>query len=83
MIMALGTLDLYTKKSRSNRFGDVLMAVFAFIQIPHSAAVGFAGASGWLMWVGHGVTDDDMRHAYRNPIRVAELDDLVMLVGPR
>ena len=29
----------------------------------------------------HGVIDDDMLHAYRNPIRVFELDDLVMLVG--
>ena len=29
----------------------------------------------------HGVPDEDMLHAYRNPIRVFELDDLVMLVG--
>lgn len=30
----------------------------------------------------HGVEDDDMLHAYRNPIRVFDLDDLTMLVGP-
>ena len=30
----------------------------------------------------HAVSDDDMLHAYRNPIRVFDLDDLVMLVGP-
>ena len=29
----------------------------------------------------HGVSDDDMLHAYRNPIRVFDLDDLVMLIG--
>ena len=29
----------------------------------------------------HGVTDDDMFHAYRNPIRVFELDVLTMLIG--
>jgi hypothetical protein len=29
----------------------------------------------------HGITDNDMLHAYRNPIRVFELDDLVMLIG--
>lgn len=29
----------------------------------------------------HGVLDEDMLHAYRNPIRVFELDDLVMLIG--
>lgn len=29
----------------------------------------------------HGVTDNDMLHAYRNPIRVFDLDDLVMLIG--
>jgi hypothetical protein len=29
----------------------------------------------------HGVTDNDMLHAYRNPIRIFDLDDLVMLVG--
>lgn len=28
-----------------------------------------------------GVTDNDMLHAYRNPIRIFDLDDLVMLVG--
>ena len=30
----------------------------------------------------HGVEDDDMLHAYRNPIRVFDLDDLTMLIGP-
>ncbi|MGQ0831311.1 MAG: hypothetical protein ACT4OV_06500 [Microthrixaceae bacterium] len=30
----------------------------------------------------HGVQDDDMRHAYRNPIRVFDVDDLAMLIGP-
>jgi hypothetical protein len=29
----------------------------------------------------HGISDDDMLQAYRNPIRVFELDDLVMLIG--
>ena len=29
----------------------------------------------------HGIPDDDMLHAYRNPIRVFELKDLVMLIG--
>jgi hypothetical protein len=32
----------------------------------------------------HGISDDDMLHAYRayrNPIRVYVLDDLVMLIG--
>lgn len=29
----------------------------------------------------HGIADDDMLHAYRNPIRVFELGDLVMLIG--
>jgi hypothetical protein len=29
----------------------------------------------------HGISDNDMLHAYRNPIRVFELDDLVMLIG--
>ena len=29
----------------------------------------------------HGVEDDDMLHAYRNPMRVFDLDDLTMLVG--
>jgi len=29
----------------------------------------------------HGVNDDDMLHAYRNPIRVLGLDDLIMLIG--
>ncbi len=29
----------------------------------------------------HGIADDDMLHAYRNPIRVYETEDLTMLVG--
>lgn len=29
----------------------------------------------------HQITDDDMLHAYRYPIRVFDLDDLTMLVG--
>jgi len=29
----------------------------------------------------HGVADDDMLHAYRNPIRVFDFDELTMLVG--
>ena len=28
------------------------------------------------------VSDDNMVHAYRNPIRVFELEDLTMLIGP-
>jgi hypothetical protein len=31
----------------------------------------------------HGITDDDMRHALRNPVGVANLDDaLTMFIGP-
>jgi hypothetical protein len=31
----------------------------------------------------HGVSDDDMRHALRYPVRVADLDEsLTMFVGP-
>ena len=30
----------------------------------------------------HRVSDDDMMHAYRQPIRVFDLDDLTMLIGP-
>ncbi len=30
----------------------------------------------------HGVADQDMLHAYRNPVRVLDLDDLTMLIGP-
>ena len=30
----------------------------------------------------HGVTDEDMIHAYQHPIRVLLLDDLTMLIGP-
>lgn len=29
----------------------------------------------------HGISDNDMLHAYRNPIRVFELGDLDMLIG--
>ncbi|MPZ53513.1 MAG: hypothetical protein GEU79_12405 [Acidimicrobiia bacterium] len=29
----------------------------------------------------HGILDHDMMHGYRNPIRVFQLDDQVMLVG--
>ena len=29
----------------------------------------------------HGLTDEAILHAYRNPIRVLEIDDLTMLVG--
>lgn len=29
----------------------------------------------------HGIADNDMLHAYRNPTRVFELDDLIMLIG--
>jgi hypothetical protein len=30
----------------------------------------------------HGVADHEMLHTYRNPIRVFDLDDLTMLIGP-
>jgi hypothetical protein len=30
----------------------------------------------------HQIPDDAMLHAYRNPIRVFELDELTMLIGP-
>ncbi len=30
----------------------------------------------------HQVSDDDMLHAYRNPIRVFDLGELDMLIGP-
>ena len=30
----------------------------------------------------HGVSDDDMLHVYRNPIRFFDLEDLVILIGP-
>ena len=30
----------------------------------------------------HGINDQDMLHAYRHPIRVFDLDDLTMLIGP-
>jgi hypothetical protein len=29
----------------------------------------------------HGIKDNDMLHAYRNPIRVFQQDDLIMLIG--
>jgi hypothetical protein len=29
----------------------------------------------------YGISDDDMLHAYRNPIRVFSTDDLVILIG--
>jgi hypothetical protein len=29
----------------------------------------------------HGISDKDMLHAYRNPIRVFQVEDLVMLIG--
>ncbi len=29
----------------------------------------------------HGVTDEDMLHAYRNPIRVFTPDDLSLIIG--
>lgn len=29
----------------------------------------------------HGISDNDMLHAYRHPIRVFQMDDLVMLIG--
>lgn len=29
----------------------------------------------------HGVADEDMLHAYRNPVRVFEFDELSVLVG--
>ena len=30
----------------------------------------------------HGITSEDMIHAYHHPIRVLQLDDLTMLIGP-
>lgn len=29
----------------------------------------------------HGISDDDVLHAYRNPIRVFAFDELMMLIG--
>jgi hypothetical protein len=29
----------------------------------------------------HGISDNDMLHVYRNPIRVFQVDNLVMLIG--
>ena len=30
----------------------------------------------------HGVSDDDILHAYRNPIRFFDPEELIMLIGP-
>lgn len=30
----------------------------------------------------HGIASEDMIHAYHHPIRVFQLDDLTMLIGP-
>ena len=30
----------------------------------------------------HGIADEEIVHAYRNPIRVFEFDELIMLIGP-
>ena len=30
----------------------------------------------------HGITSEDMIHVYHHPIRVFQLDDLTMLIGP-
>ena len=30
----------------------------------------------------HGVLDEDALHAYRNPIRFFDLDDVLMVIGP-
>jgi hypothetical protein len=30
----------------------------------------------------HGISDEDMLHAYRNPIRVFEFDELTIVIGP-
>jgi hypothetical protein len=29
----------------------------------------------------HGIADEDMLHAYRNPIQVFDLDDLTLVIG--
>jgi hypothetical protein len=29
----------------------------------------------------HGIQDDDVLHAYRHPVRVFEVGDLIMLIG--
>ena len=29
----------------------------------------------------HGISDNDMLHAYRNPIRAFQMEELVMLIG--
>lgn len=34
------------------------------------------------VWSAAGAGDEAMLHAYRNPIRVFDLDDLSMLIGP-
>jgi hypothetical protein len=30
----------------------------------------------------HGIADEEIVHAYRNPIRVFQFDDFIMLIGP-
>jgi hypothetical protein len=30
----------------------------------------------------HGIADDDMLHAFRNPVRVFDVNELTMLIGP-
>ena len=30
----------------------------------------------------HGITDEDMLHAFRNPIRIIDQDDITVLIGP-
>jgi len=30
----------------------------------------------------HRIEDKDILHVYRNPVRVFEVDDMVMLIGP-
>jgi len=37
--------------------------------------------SSWSSARKHGITDDEMLHAYRNPVRVFDVDDLTMLIG--
>ena len=37
-----------------------------------------------ILWSAHkhGISDDNMLHAYRNPIRAFKVDDMMVLVGP-
>jgi hypothetical protein len=30
----------------------------------------------------HDITDDEILHAYRNPVRILDADDLTLLIGP-